>query len=238
MLKVVGQSLLDNYLTEDWVFERINKRDGLLDRLNFTGDRWLLDSPAKRMIYSEMYGSFFEEGVERESAILDVGGGYCSLSTELAKKINYTLLDICAHETEDQIRYIEGLLGRQNFVQDDWHHFFSTNKKSYDIIIANDLFPNVDQRLDLFLKHALPRCRELRLSLTFYNNPRFYQVKRVNADETLWYLAWDYSLLRTILSPYRQRMEGDLDEAVGKMGISLYPNGRQVVVTTMRGDLS
>ena len=56
----------------------------------------------------------------------------------------------------------------------DW---FDLKDENYDIIIANDIFPNVDQRLAMFLKFFLPRCKSMRLSLAWYNLIKYFQVK-------------------------------------------------------------
>ena len=74
----------------------------------------------------------------------------------------------------------------------DW---YDEDFETYDIVIANDIFPDVDQRLEIFIDKMLPKCKELRLVLTYYNEPRFYQMKRNDDSEVLTFLSWDGEIL-------------------------------------------
>lgn len=205
--------------------EEYRKNDVVLELLSdddtFTSHRWLLDSLPRRMIYQYMYGDLIHASRRR---ILDVGGGYCSLSRLLSQRHDYTLLDIMAH---DDRRVPLG----EAWVNSDWYRFDVVD--SYDLVIANDLFPNVDQRLELFVEKFLPSCRQMRLSLTYYNHPRFYHAKRLDADEIFCILAWNGAQLRSVLEKY----------AVSNLGLllenppSLFPNGRQVCMIELQGGI-
>jgi hypothetical protein len=106
----------------------------------------------------------------------------------------------------------------------------------YDLVIANDLFPNADQRLQLFIERALPIARVLRLSLTYYNRPRFYLTKRMDADEILCLLAWDGKQTANALVPFRDRIVLPDFAQFDEIDDSVFDNGRQVAVVTLRGD--
>ena len=67
---------------------------------------------------------------------------------------------------------METEVGRRFISRRDWLSFNATGQ--FDVIIANDVFPNVDQRLVLFIEKFLPATQEIRLSLTYYNELRFY----------------------------------------------------------------
>ena len=62
--------------------------------------KWLLDSDAKRCIYLEIYGDLIDKGGVK---MLDVGGGLTTLGRLLSEKNDYYLLDICAHESDEEV---------------------------------------------------------------------------------------------------------------------------------------
>ena len=111
------------------------------------------------------------------------------------------------------------------------------NIGNFDVVVANDLLPNVDQRLSLFLERYLPVTRRLRLSLTYYPQPRFYRTRRIESDELLCMLAWDGNLTARALEPHLGRIDdGDL-ALLTRPATSLYANGRLVCLVDLRGDL-
>jgi len=187
-----------------------------------TSHRWLLDSLPKRAIYYEMYGDLLLESTERKK-ILDVGGGYCSLSDILIKKHDYKLLDIMAHDSHLVLRHMENDLDRSFWINKDWYDF---KPGRYDIVIANDIFPNVDQRLDLFLKRYIPRAKEIRMSLTYYNTPRFYHTKRLDADEIFCQVSYDWEQIEKILYRYVGKKVEDTSSNM----TSIFENGRCVFI--------
>lgn len=220
------------YEKEDRVLEFLNATCRANDS-SFTSHRWLLDSLPKRMIYQFMYGDLLRAGSERRR-ILDVGGGYCSLTRGLLERHEYTLLDIMAHDSHKKLRAIEESLSKHFWIQADWNVFRAQNE--YALIIANDLFPNVDQRLELFIEKFLPFCCEMRLSLTYYNSPRFYLVKRMDANEVLCLLAWDGIQTRQVMEKYITRIKVPKLELLLQDRPSLFANGRQVCVVRLQGD--
>jgi hypothetical protein len=105
----------------------------------------------------------------------------------------------------------------------------------FDVVIANDLFPNVDQRLALFLDKFLPVANEIRLSLTYYNQPRFYRCRSLTSEEIFCMLAWDGEQTARTLMRYREQVVGAGFSELERQGPSLYENGRQVCLVTLRG---
>jgi len=211
---MVNKKMLEEYCEHDRV-SRALKDLGRDHSNKFQSHKWLEESVQKRMIYYNIYWDLLS--TKSNKKILDVGGGYCSLSKLLHLNNDYTLLDIMAHDGSKVFK-LKRLI---NLVLGDWYDFITTDKH-YDIVIANDIFPNVDQRLELFLDKFLPICDEIRLSLTYYNIPRFYEVKRINADEVFHYLAWSGETLKNVLKKYN--IDVDLTDD------SIFPNGRSVYI--------
>lgn len=195
-------------------------------------DRWLAETPAKRMIYHYLYGDLLESGGQR---VLDVGGGLSSLTRILADRNTYTLLDLLAHESEGSIG---AFMADHQFRLErrDWFDFKPSPE--YDVVIANDLFPNVDQRLTLFVERYIPVCRELRLSLTWYDDPRFYLARRLDAEEVLCMLAWDGRATRRAIEQFAPRIKAPDFAVFSGRHSSLYHNGRTVAWLVIEGDLT
>lgn len=222
--------MLDEYLVQDitglqLILSSKNQDEELVCQ------KWLRQSPAKRAIWQKMYGDLMFD--EEKKTILDIGGGITSLSMHLGVKHKYTLADILAH---DSSQYQEAVkrVGRDFIYSKDW---ISISPSNYDLIIANDIFPNVDQRLDLFLQFALPQTKKLRLSLTFYETPRYYLTRRINAEEILCMLAWDSEMLKLCLNKYQTNII-DVDFSIFEnQPQSLFENGRQICILEMRGNL-
>lgn len=230
----VDKTFIDVYLASgDWVLERcMRSTDPEVAAL--TCQRWLVDSPAKRAIFAALYGDLLRPG--RKQRILDVGGGLTCFTAPLATDHDYTLVDIFAHDDAERVgRAIAGIRP-EAIIGTDWAQTeFGADR---DIAIANDLFPNVDQRLGPFLVRAGAACREVRISLTYYDAPRYYRVKRIDADEVLTVKAWDGEAL--VLELQRHLKPGPtLDALVGEIRrdvASVYPNGRAVLIAAIPSD--
>jgi len=231
---IVNQELLREYSENDYIASLLDSTSQEMDR-KMTSHIWLKDSLPKRMVYHHLYGDILAKPSKGKS-ILDVGGGYTSLSRRLLANSDYYLLDFMAHDKAEDVRSIEKAVKKQFWLNEDWYGF-DTGGKSYDIVIANDLFPNVDQRLELFLKKFIPICSEIRVSLTYWNVPRFYLTKRTDADEILCMCAWDGKHLRNVLQEYSGRIDDRKFEGLLDNKPSLWPNQRQVALMTIRGDL-
>lgn len=194
-----------------------------------TCQKWLLDSPPKRMIFERLYGDLFARSGLR---ILDVGGGLTSFSRVLASRHDYLLAELLAHGGDETTRRFLESAGPLRLHQADWTGVDAA-LPPFDLVIANDLFPNVDQRLELFLSSFSGRARELRLSLTYFESPRYYFARRVDGEEILCMLQWDAAQLRHAL----ERAAGDavVDglQALDRPGRSIFPNGRQVALLTV-----
>jgi hypothetical protein len=182
-------------------------------------------------MYACVYGDLFDK---KRLRILDVGGGFCSLSRVLLRDHTYRLLELAAHDPAANLRLVERATGTSFWIEGDWYS--QEIEGNFDVIVANDLFPNVDQRLALFIERALPNCSEIRLSLTYYNRPRFYLTRRLDGDEILCMLAWNGEHTQQVLTKYADRIDG---YAIGPLQQSdtIFENGRQVCIVRVRGGL-
>ena len=231
-MRRVTETLVATYRTNDWIADLLPTpavTAGLLM------DRWLVDSLPKRAIFAALYGDLLRpEATDLGRRVLDVGGGISALTAQLARNSDYSVLDLLAHDGHTAVSGLEVEVGRRVLLRDDWYGSLAT-LPPYDILIANDLFPNVDQRLELFLDRALPRSREVRLSLTFYNSPRFYMCKRVDADELMCLLAWSGGQTSMALRRYADRIVNADFTVFDNHHNSVFPNGRHVVLVTLQG---
>jgi hypothetical protein len=229
-MRRIGRELLEQYRRDDRIV-RLLASDSLAVDEALTSQRWLRETPAKRLIYDLLYGDLLD-GAGRH--ILDVGGGLSALTRRLASRHRYELVDLMAHDPPERLAALRASLGSAVIHDRDWWECRFAGP--YDVVVANDLFPNADQRLGLFLERVLPIAREVRLSLTFYNNPRFYVTKRVDADEIFCVLAWDGRQTAAALAPFRDRIAMPDFGAFDCNEDWVFDNRRQVVVATLQGD--
>lgn len=232
-----NNEMLEKYLLNDWILDLIQKNMSI-EEASIRTNKWLLEMDNKRMIYADVYGDVLKaenNGTQTKKSVLDVGGGVSTLTKILAKNSKYTLCDFLAHGGKDYIQnHMEEY--KLNWLNSDWYY---TDFDSYDIIIANDIFPDVDQRLELFIDRMLPICRELRLVLTYYNEPRFYQMGRSDDSEILTFLSWDGEILGMKLKRYLSRINADITdlEFMSNNKESIYWNLRQVCYLTIKGGI-
>ncbi|MBI1394006.1 MAG: hypothetical protein GC152_14815 [Alphaproteobacteria bacterium] len=197
-----------------------------------TSQRWLDEIPAKRLIFHRLYADFLS--TESAGSLLDVGGGLSALTPALAAGRRYVLADPLHHESEAGLAAVRQAADAFDHRGGDW--FDLDPDERFDVIVANDLFPNVDQRLGLFVEWAIPRARRILLSLTYHNAPRWYRVKRVDAEEHLTVLSVDGQRTAAMLAPHADRIDGWDPSLFDANPPSLFPNGRQVVLAEIRGD--
>lgn len=230
---IYGQNHLSHYKDDDWILRMLLKNETQLDLL-FRTHIWLKEMENKRMIYGDMYGDFLR--YPSKTRVLDIGGGVTSLTRVLAEHTDYCLLDFLAHGEHETMKKLEDETGKSFWMNGDWYHH---QPEPVDVIVANDIFPDVDQRLELFIDKYLPYCKEMRLLVTYYNKPRFYTTKRMDDTEILTFLSWDGEITALKLRKYLNRSnlsEIELDDMV-KDTNSIYYNGRQVCYFVIKGDL-
>lgn len=222
--------LLDKYLTNDVIIQKLgcaSKSDA-----GFLSHKWLLNSPPKRMIYFYVYNNLLQPNKSKKK-ILDVGGGFCYLTKLMLQYHEYTLLDIMVHDNHSDLFNLEKSINRSFWQNVDWYDFLS--EPFYDIVIANDLFCNVDQRLELFLEKFLPVCKEIWVTLTFHNTPRYYIVKRVDAEEIMTVIAFDGVRVKQSLDKFSDHLIDPDFDLFSEKNDSLFSNNRQVVLVKFKG---
>lgn len=226
-MKTYTETDLKKYMENDWIYKLLidNSKN---DATRY--DEWLYQIEAKRMIYADVYGDLLTSG-RKKKKVLDIGGGVSSLTSLLADNCEYTLVDFLAHGGKERINECSMIWENK-----DWYAL--ENKEFYDIVIANDIFPDVDQRLELFIDKFLPYCKELRLVMTYYNNAKFYLTKRYDDTEMMTFLSWDGEItalkMMKYLSCAMDTTAKDL-ESMKYEKASIYRNGRHVSYIILKG---
>jgi hypothetical protein len=219
---------LASYLRDDGI-ARLLGLTAMPTDARLTCQRWLRETPAKRYAAMALYGDLL---VGPRLRVLDVGGGLSSLTRILAERHDYCLIDLMAHDGAAEIETFLSTCPPFQVMAADWRDALDG---SYDVVVAADLFPNVDQGLSEFLEAALPHTREIRLSLTWHRNPVRYRVKRLDADEIMCMVSWDGAQIARALRLFEDLIVvpdmACLDATEG----SVYPNGRQVCYVRLRG---
>lgn len=224
----VTQAAVKQYLTRDPVWRMLKQLLGHTQS-HFAGDLWLLESAVKRYIYHSLYFDLFSIKKSNQPTILDVGGGLTTIMKLLSRQCSYTLLDILTHE---QIKPVSEFVRAHNIklIRSSWHEVSPT--KVYDIIFANDLFPNVDQRIDAFVQRFYPFCREMRLSLAVYPEDKFYATRRIGAEEVLYLKPWSQDELLWWLKKRFELVPKTV--TLFPKSMYIYPNSRTVILLTLK----
>jgi hypothetical protein len=163
--------------------------------VNAISNRWHAESAWKRALAVPVYGDLLRPDAPRRR-VLEVGGGLSAITLGLAKQHDYSLVELATHEAERDYRVVEDHIGKRFLTCRDWAGLADVGPQ--DIVIANDLFPNVDQRLEQFLAEYLPRAAEMRVTLTYYENTA-WQVRRVTSGETLTIRPWGLREVTAVL---------------------------------------
>lgn len=226
----IGSDALRAYMLSDpfdaWLGANSAPNDGTL-----TCQRWLASTPAKRYAAHLLYGDLLAgSGLD----ILDVGGGLTTITRALASAHRLTLIDMMAHDRTEDIEAFRASCAPFTAEACDWYQ--SAARGPFDVVVAADLFPNVDQRLELFLERMLPVSGEVRLSLTYYNHPRFYLTRRLDGDEILCMLAWNGAQTAAALARFRDRCIRPAFDIFDAKDDSVFANQRQVCMVRLRGD--
>ena len=142
-------------------------------------DRWLERDAWKRIVAELLLGDLLSDRAARRR-VLEVGGGLSRVTLALLASHDYTLVDRADHEGASVYARVEEAIGRRFVRIGDWHDVAESGP--FDVVIANDLFPNVDQRLYEFADRYVPLAAELRLSLTYYENTSFDVVREATGE--------------------------------------------------------
>lgn len=229
-MQLIKKKLIEEYLVDDDINLFMDKISQGNDE-ELTCQRWLRSSIPKRFLFKLLYNDLLKLNAPCQR-VLDVGGGITCFTRELAKLHEYDLVDLLAHDNELICKKMNSDVRRDFIYPMDWLSF---DGGDYDLIIANDLFPNVDQRLEIFLDHFLPKCKIIKLSLTWYDSPRTYKVRSCDSEEIFFMLAWNLKQLMNVLKRYANHIVDYDSECFKTDQKSLYANGRQVGVIELKG---
>jgi hypothetical protein len=150
-------------------------------------NQWLLSMPWKRCLAFRLFADLLESDQPQNRSVLEVGGSLSYFTYQLATRHNYILLESVTHEDQADYRHVENETGKSFLKIGDWADF--EPETGHDVVIANDVFPNVDQRLYEFVDRFLPIAKELRLTLTYYEDTVF-EVRRISSGEILTMKPW------------------------------------------------
>jgi hypothetical protein len=234
-IKFLNENNLQDYVLNDemhGLFKPSLMEEGFAENLGC--NNWLVQSPSKRLIFNELYSDLLLNAKTENFKILDIGAGINLAQKIIAAKNSYTIIDLLAHDKTESARKFcsENDI---NLLIGDWYHQLS-KFKDIDVIICNDLFPNVDQRLQEFIQLALQHSpnAELRMSLTFYQKSRFYNVKRVDAEEFMCLRAWTGEDCMRALEKAGIKLTRSQCTNFINFKESIFPNGRTVATLKCR----
>jgi len=191
---------------------------------NFLIDKWMLENPYKLALFLRVYEDLFAG----KNKIYDIGGSLSCLSPLLSQNNEYFLIDPLIHEQGNQKVKDFITLSRINHLKRDWFESYQSLFTQDDIVIANDFFPNIDQRLPLFLQIASKVGFRFRLTLTWFSTPKFYHVKRTDADEHLILSQYDDQQLYHVLQSYLSVSK--IQEVLKRSDARYFTNKRKVCI--------
>jgi len=192
----------------------------------FICNEWLISSLAKRMLFDEVYGDLLIPSSKRLK-ILAVGGGVNLAQKLIANNHDYTVIDILNYDKKETSEYFFKMHGIK-LINNDWF-FCMADFEKFDLIIANDLFPNVDQRLDDFLQAVYNSGASFRILLTFYDN-KFYSAKRVEGDEIVFMKAWNLQNVKASLKNSLLHVPKEIAASLNNASSTLFSNNRRVAL--------
>jgi hypothetical protein len=193
---------------------------------SFITNEWLISSLAKRMLFEEIYGDLLIPSSKRLK-ILDVGGGVKLAQKIIANNYDYTVMDIFNHDKKKNCENFFKMHGIKS-INTDWFLRMADFEK-FDLIIANDLFPNVDQRLDDFLQIVYNSGASFRILLTFYDN-KFYSVKRVDQDEHMSMKSWNLQNVKDSLKNSLFQLKNEITISLDNASSTLFSNNRRLAL--------
>lgn len=217
-MKAYTPADLEKFLSHDELLPLLQATPELQ---SFQTQKWLLNMPEKRLITQDIYRNLLSTSGKK---ILDIGGGISALTKLLVASHEYTNVEILAHENFVSVEKLEEQWGKKFLMNQDWNDFVPEGH--YDYIIANDLFPNVDQRLTAFIKKFAVKTDNLILTITCATGNKFYPVRRLDGEEIFFMQAWDRQLATVALQGALGEQAPVLEETI--TASELFANGRVV----------
>lgn len=236
-LRRVDEAFVEEFLPlgDALLATRIRDTAKLLDGLGVRGaaNEWLERMPWKRALAAALLGDLIRDGAPRRR-VLEIGGGLSALTLLLAERHDYTLVEMASHEASEAYRAVEAATGLSFARIGEWS--VTDIPGAADIVIANDIFPNVDQRLPEFVERFGAGGAELRLSLTYYEDIVF-EVERVPSGERLFVKPWGAAEIERWVTTLRDSGGSpckDLDQIVySNLEGAVFTNRRNVLLARL-----
>lgn len=147
----------------------------------FICSQWLQNSPGKFEAFQRCYRGLVGDGIP-VGRVVDIGGGLNHITEHLLESREYVLVDPIHHLSTGEKKLLTRL-GGDWLLKQDWA---DSNFNNCDMIVANDLFPNVDFRIGKFLRTVHnSNAFGLRMVLTLHHDERALHVKRDETGESL-----------------------------------------------------
>lgn len=204
--------------------EKIFLQELNLSGTNFLSDRWMKENPNKLSIYLNMYQDLFNSNNE----IFDIGGGISILSKLLSMGNNYTLIDPLVNEPRSEILLNFLIANRIRHIENDWYEILEKQVKKESVVVANDFFPNIDQRIVAFLELAERKKFYFRITLTWYSFLKYYKVQRTDADEQMILAQFQEFDIEKILAKYIEKSR--IDYVLNNATDSFFENQRKICI--------
>jgi len=188
---------------EEVITPLIKNAENVFNKLDIHGvaNDWLIKMPWKRSLGLMIYGDLLAHS-ERPLSVVEIGGSLSGLTLALLERHDYTLVEKVTHEAPEDYRKVEAIAGKKFCFLDDWNNY--SIGKDIDLVVASDIFPNVDQRAYEFFDKFLPHTKEMRVTLTFYENV-FFEVKRISSGEVLIMKPWGVREILSLLQYIEER---------------------------------
>lgn len=187
-------------------------------------DKWVMSNPIRHEINCWIVNQL---ELIKPNRILEIGGGISYFNHYLHNNYDYVNIDFFAHKSVEEVEFLSK--NKMQVVQSDWRNF---DFSDFDVCIAVDIFPNVDQGFSQFLKKA-SKIPSILMSLTLYEYERFYRTVRVDGDEILTVVPWNLKQLQG-----ESRTEIHNIDAIDKpyRSLSAFENKRDVFLVSMRNE--
>jgi hypothetical protein len=191
---------------------------------SFLSDKWMLENTNKISIYFELYKDLM--GLPKN--IFDIAGGISEMTPMLSQRNNYFLVDPLTYveHNDDFTKFL--LDNRINLITEDWLDYLGDNITENDYIVSNDFFPNVDQRLQIFLAIAKQKQFNFRITLTWFSFNKFYKVKRIDCEESMIVSQYSDEILKTVLKDYVPISE--IEEVINSAKDTFFENKRKICI--------
>ena len=170
-----------------------------LKRYKTKDDNWIKKSLEKKYLFK----FFYDNQIFFKKKILDVGSGSSQYRKYLIKKND---LDIKSIDFKINFKN-----NRSNKTLDFSNDFFTLKKKGmlnkyYDVIFANDIFPNVDNRLEEFILLAKNISPNLIITITIHPDNKFYYSRIIATSETFVYVPMNKEKILMILKKFKKNV--------------------------------